>query len=53
VCFESSVPHARRIRASRDLWERLKAFADADKRSIIWAARKAVKEFLERVEGED
>jgi predicted transcriptional regulator len=35
-----------------ELWERLKAFADADERSISWAARKAVREFLEKVEGQ-
>jgi hypothetical protein len=42
----------RYVALPEDLWERLKAFADADERSISWAARKGVK-FLERVEGED
>jgi hypothetical protein len=34
-----------------ELWQRLRTFAKADERSVSWAARKAIREFLDGVEG--
>ena len=34
------------------LWERLKRYADQDERSINWAAKKAIKDFLDRADAD-
>ena len=36
-----------------DLWERLKAYADRDERSVNWAAKKIIKDFLDRLDASD
>ena len=40
--------HAKYVGLPAELWEKLKAWADREDRSISWAARRAVREFLER-----
>jgi hypothetical protein len=35
------------------LWERLKAWADADERSVSWAGRKAIERFLDQQDQRD
>jgi hypothetical protein len=46
-------PSFKYINLPLDLWKRLKAYADGQEdRSVSWAAKKAIREFLDRVESE-
>ena len=44
--------HVKYVGLPTELWEKLKAWADRNEGSISWAARKAVREFLERQGGD-